>query len=86
MARILVILSALLIAITLGRLCAYRCRLFYIAGFPQGPVSGKMYKSAYARLEDSDQAAHLRSLIKVFDGRSMGGQGSTVSSDGKLRL
>ena len=37
-------------------------------------------------IEDSDQPAHPCSLIKVFDGLSMGSQGSKVSSGGKLRL
>ena len=37
-------------------------------------------------IEDSDQPVHPCSLIKVFDGRSMGSQGSKVSSGGKLRL
>ena len=30
----------------------------------------RRYKSARAPIEDSDQPAHLRSLIRVFDGRS----------------
>ena len=36
--------------------------------------SVKMYKLAGAPIEDSDQPAHTRSLIRVFDGRSMGSQ------------
>ena len=32
-------------------------------------------------MEDSDQAAHLHSLIRVFHGHSMGSKGSKVSSD-----
>ena len=51
-----------------------------------GPVTTKTYKLACAPIEDSDQAAHPRSLIRVFDGRSMGSQGYNVSSDGELRL
>ena len=41
------------------------------------PVSNKMYNSAYAPLEDSNQPAHLH---KVTDGHSMGSQGPKVSS------
>ena len=37
-------------------------------------------------IADSDQPAHLCSLIRVFDGCSMGKQGINVSSGGKLRL
>ena len=43
------------------------------------------YKLACALIEDSDQPAHTRRLIRVFDGRSMGSKGSNVSSGGKLR-
>ena len=43
-----------------------------------------MYKLAYAPIEDSDQLAHARSLIRVFNGRSMADQGSNVTSGGKL--
>ena len=45
-------------------------------------VSSKMYKLAYAPIEDSDKPAHPFSLIRVIDERSMGTrrQGSTVSS------
>ena len=49
------------------------------------PGSSKIYKLTCAPIEDSDQAAHLRSLICVFDGRFKGSQGSNVSSGGKLR-
>ena len=37
-------------------------------------------------ISDSDQPVQLRSLIRVFDGRSMSRQGSNTTSDGKLRL
>ena len=50
------------------------------------PVTTNRYKLACFPIEDSDQAAHPRSLIRVFDGRFMGSQGSNVSSGGKLRL
>ena len=36
-------------------------------------------------IEDSDPPVHSRSLIRVFDGRFLGSQGSNVSSGGKLR-
>ena len=44
------------------------------------------YKLACAPIDDSDQTAHLRSLIRVFNGRSMGSQGFNVSSREKVRL
>ena len=50
------------------------------------PVSSKIYKLACAPIEDSDQTAHLRSLIRVFNERSLGSQASNVSLGGKLRL
>ena len=50
------------------------------------PVSSKMYKMACAPIEDSDQPAHTRSLISVFNGRPMGSQMSNVPSGGKLRF
>ena len=50
------------------------------------PVSSIWYNFPCAPIEDSDQSAHPRSLIRVFDGRSMGSQGSDVSSGGTLRL
>ena len=40
------------------------------------PVSSKRYKLAWAPIGDSDQSAHMRSLIRVFDARSIGSQGS----------
>ena len=43
-------------------------------------------KYGCARIEDSDQPVHPRSLIRVFDERSMGSQGFNVSSGGKLSL
>ena len=43
------------------------------------------YQLAYARIEESNQPAHPRSLIRVFDG-SMGSQWFKVSSGGKIRL
>ena len=49
-------------------------------------VSSKRYKLACAPIEDSDQPAHARSLIRVFDGRTIGRQVFNVSSSGKLRL
>ena len=39
---------------------------------------------AFAPIDDSDQAAHMRSLIRVFDGRTIGRQGLNISSGGKL--
>ena len=50
--------------------------LFSITGVQQ------KYKLACMRIEDSDQAAHTRSLIRVFDRRSMGSPDSIVSSGG----
>ena len=47
------------------------------------PVTMKWYKLAYAPIEDSDQPAHERRLIRGFDWRSMGSQGSDVSAGGK---
>ena len=41
------------------------------------PVSSNGYKLAFAPIEDSVQPAHPRSLIRVFNGRSMGSQGSS---------
>ena len=49
-------------------------------------VSSKSKKLAYASIEDSDQPAHQRRLIRVFDGRFKGNQRSNVSSGGKLKL
>ena len=47
-------------------------------------MSSKKYELACAPIEDSDQPAHLHSLLRVFDGLSMGMQGSNVSSSLKL--
>ena len=58
----------------------------YIVCTIQEPESSKRYTLACVPIEDSDQPAHPRSLIRVFDGRSMGSKGSNVSSGGKLRL
>ena len=45
-----------------------------------------MYTLASAPIKDSHQTAHRHSLVRVFDGRSMGSQESYVSSGRKLRL
>ena len=50
------------------------------------PVSSKRYKLACAHIEDSDQTAQMRSLIRAYDWRSMGSQGSNGSEGGKLRF
>ena len=50
------------------------------------PVARERYKFACGHIEDSDQPAHLRRLIRVFDGRCMECLGFNVSSGGKLRL
>ena len=49
-------------------------------------VSKSYYKLVWAPIKDSDQPAHPHILIRVFDGCSMGSQGSSVSLGGKLRL
>ena len=41
---------------------------------------------ACAPFKDSDQPAHLCSLIRVFDWCSMGSQGTNISSAGTLKL
>ena len=38
-------------------------------------MSSKRYKLAFGPIKDSDQPAHLCSLVRVFDRRSMGNQG-----------
>ena len=43
-------------------------------------------KLACALIEDTDQPVQLRRLIRVFNGRSVGSQGSNVSSGVNLRL
>ena len=50
------------------------------------PQLQKTYLLKSARSEDSDQPAHLRSLIWIFTGRSLGSQGCKVSSCGQRRL
>ena len=47
-------------------------------------MSTKRYKLACAPIKDIDQ--HPHSLIRVFNGRSMGSQGSNISLGRKLRL
>ena len=49
------------------------------------PASSKRYLLAYAPIKDSDQTAWTRRLIRIFDGRSMGSKGSSVSSGGKTK-
>ena len=49
-------------------------------------MSSKILKLVWAPIVDSDQPAHPRSLIRVFDGRSIGRQVSNISSGGKARL
>ena len=41
------------------------------------------YKIACASTDGSDQSAHLRSLIRVFAGHSVGRKGSKASSGGQ---
>ena len=41
---------------------------------------------ACAFSEDSDQTAHLRSLIRIFTGRNLDSRGYKVSSCGQRRL
>ena len=43
-------------------------------------------KLTYVPIEDTDQPAHSRYLIRLFDGRSIGSQVSNVSSSGAIRL
>ena len=49
--------------------------------FTKEPVSSIRYNLACAPIEDSNLTAHPRSLIRVFDGRSMGRQESNSYSD-----
>ena len=65
------------------RVCS--CRIIRKPVLSQEPVSSKRYKFACAPIKDSDQSAHPRSLIRVFDGRSKGSQGSNDSSSEKNR-
>ena len=48
------------------------------------PISSERFKLECAAIEDSDQTAHPRSLIRVCDGPSMDSQGFNASSGGKL--
>ena len=48
-------------------------------------MPNKRYKLACAPIEDSDQTAQMHSLIRVFDGYSLGSQWFNVSSCRKLR-
>ena len=58
----------------------------FSSGYNYSEVQQKMqFKLAVAPIIDSDQPAHPHSLIRVFDGRSMGSQGIDVSSGGKQR-
>ena len=50
------------------------------------PESSKRYRLECAPIQDSDQIASPRNLIRLFDGRSMDSQWSNVSSGGKLSL
>ena len=51
------------------------------------PVSSKRYTLACAApIEESPQTAHLCTLIRVFDMRSISSHWQKVSSGGKLRL
>ena len=50
------------------------------------PVSSPRYMLACVSIKDLDQPAHENSLIRIFDGHSMGSQGSNISSGGKQRL
>ena len=45
-----------------------------------------MYKLVCESIKDSNQPARKRRMIRVFNERSMGSQGSNVSTGGKLRL
>ena len=49
-------------------------------------VSTIMYKLACASVENSDLSAHLLSLIRVFNWRSICSQGSNISSGQTQRL
>ena len=45
-----------------------------------GQIRQKTYLRTYLPSEDSDQPAHLRSLIRIFTERILGSQGYKVSS------
>ena len=44
------------------------------------------YKTACVPNKDSDQTVHMRRLIRVFAGHSVGSQGAKESSDVQQRL
>ena len=44
------------------------------------PEYSERYKLTYAPIEDSDQPVHPHSVIRAFNGRSMGSRGYNVSS------
>ena len=48
-------------------------------------MSNKQYRFDCAPIQGSDQPAHPRSLIRVFDRHSMTSQGSNISTGGTLR-
>ena len=47
--------------------------------------SRNRYTLTCVPIEDSDQPGHLHSLIRVFDGHSMGSQVSNIFTGRKLR-
>ena len=49
------------------------------------PASIKTCKLACALIEDSDHPAHQRSLIRIFNGHSVGSQEPNVSSGEKTK-
>ena len=59
---------------------------YHLNQFKIHELISKRYKLACAPIKDTYQTAYPRSLSRVFDGCSMGRQGSNVSSDGKLSL
>ena len=54
--------------------------------FPNQRVSSMRKKLACVPIEDSEQPAHPHSLIRVFDGRSIASQESSISSGRKLSI
>ena len=46
--------------------------------------SSKRYKLLYTSIDDSDQPAHPRSLIRVLDGRPMGSKESNVCKESNV--
>ena len=78
----------IILAVFISNSWPYILMIWYICEIHQSlnePVYSKIYKFACTPIEDSDQPAHQRSLIRVFDGRSIDSQES-VSSGVKLRL